>query len=181
MTRPSATTRFARCLALTALVVIAIDQISKAIVVRTIDQGESVPVIDGVLRFVHYRNPGIAGGHLADAPTAAIVALTTASLVGLLLLVRSLGPRKLLWLPAGLLLGGGLGNLLDRVRTGAVTDFIVFRDSGPANLADQAITVGIVGLLIVAWFSHPARAPQEPAAQGPPEPAPAGAVGPPER
>ena len=160
------TSRFAGCMALTALAVIAVDQISKAIVVRTIDQGETIQVVNGLLRLVHYRNPGIAGGHLAGAPTLAIVALTTASLVGLLLMVRSLGPRRLLWLPAGLLLGGGLGNLIDRVRTGAVTDFLVVRNGGPANLADQAITVGIVGLLLVAWFTRPARAPQEPAPAG---------------
>lgn len=139
-------------MAVTAVVVLLVDQLSKAIVVREIDPGTSVPVIDGVLRLVHTSNTGIAGGRLADADVGVIVAIAAAGLGGLMLVARSLGPRRGLWLPVGLVLGGGLGNLLDRFRSGAVTDFLVFGDSGPANLADQAILLGVVGMLIVGWW-----------------------------
>jgi signal peptidase II len=139
--------------ALVAAAVIAIDQLAKAIVVHEIAPGTRVSVIGGVLHLVHARNSGIAGGYFADAGALVIVAVATIALTGLVLLARSLGPRRWLWLPLGLIVGGGLGNLIDRVRSGAVTDFIVFGNGGPANMADQAITLGIVGLLLVAWRS----------------------------
>jgi signal peptidase II len=143
----------ARATLAVALAVIAVDQLAKAIVVHTIAPGTSVTVIGGAVHLVHARNSGIAGGHFADAGAGVIVAVSSIALSGLVLVARSLGPRRWLWLPLGLIVGGGLGNLLDRVRSGAVTDFLVFGHGGPANLADQAITLGIVGLLLVAWRS----------------------------
>jgi signal peptidase II len=139
-------------------VVIAADQLAKALVRRDIAPGEQVDVIGGLLHFVNARNSGIAGGRLADAGTGAIIAISAVALAAMLLFVRSLGPRRYLWLPVGLILGGGLGNLFDRVRAGAVTDFIVWGHSGPANLADQAITLGIVAMLVLAF-----RTPKQPA------------------
>ncbi len=143
--------RFIRALAVTTLAVIAVDQLAKALVVREIELGGSVPVIEGVFRLVHARNSGIAGGLLAGESVGVIIAVSAIALCGLTVLALSLGPRPGLWLPVGLILGGGLGNLLDRVRSGAVTDFLVFGHHGPANLADMAITLGIVGMLVVAW------------------------------
>jgi signal peptidase II len=150
--------------ALVVLVVIAVDQVSKAIVRASIEPGTSVNVIDGTLRLVQARNSGIAGGMLAGQGTGLIILVSVAAVVGLLIATRWLGPRRLLWLPLGLILGGALGNLIDRFAAGEVTDFLVFRNGGPANLADQAITLGVIGLLLVAWLSKP---------QGEPEPEPA--------
>jgi signal peptidase II len=145
-----------------AALVIVVDQVAKAIVRHEIAPGESVGVIGGFLHLVLARNSGIAGGHFADAGAGAIIAISVVALTGLVFVARSLGPRRWLWLPVGLIVGGGLGNLLDRVRVGYVTDFIVFGHGGPANLADQAITVGIVALLLVAWLSDdPRRAASE--------------------
>jgi signal peptidase II len=153
-----------------AAAVIVVDQVAKAIVRAQIAPGESVTLIEGFLHLVRARNSGIAGGHFADAGAGVIIAISAIALSGLVFVARSLGPRRWLWLPVGLIVGGGLGNLLDRVRVGYVTDFIVFGHGGPANLADQAITVGIVGLLLVAWLSDdPRREEREAGEAGPAE------------
>ena len=140
-----------------ALGVVAVDQVSKAIVRAAITPGERISVIDGVLRLVHARNSGIAGGLLAGQPLGLIIGVSLAAIIVLALVARMLGPGRWTWLPIGLILGGALGNLLDRVRAGAVTDFLVLGNGGPANLADQAITLGVIGLLIVAWRSPDQR------------------------
>jgi signal peptidase II len=158
-----------RAAVLVALLVILVDQVAKAIVRHEIAPGETVPVIDGFLHLVLARNSGIAGGHFADAGAGVIVAISAIALSGLVFVARSLGPRRWLWLPVGLIVGGGLGNLLDRVRVGYVTDFLVIGHGGPANLADQAIMLGIVGLLLVAWRSD--RTDQAPSAADEPGPA----------
>jgi signal peptidase II len=140
-----------------ALVVVVVDQVSKAIVRASIVPGERVSVIDGVLRLVHARNSGIAGGLLADQPIALVIGVSLVAIGVLVLVARMLGPRRWVWLPIGLILGGALGNLLDRFYAGAVTDFLVFARGGPANLADQAITLGVIALVIVAWRSPDQR------------------------
>jgi len=140
-----------------AAAVVAVDQVSKAIVRASITPGERIQVIDGVLRLVNARNSGIAGGLLADQPMALVIGISLVAIVVLVLVARMLGPRRWVWLPIGLILGGALGNLLDRLSAGAVTDFLVLGRGGPANLADQAITLGVVGLLIVAWRSPEER------------------------
>lgn len=154
--------RFARATIAVVVAVILVDQVAKALVRRDIAPGSSVTVIDGVLRLVHARNSGIAGGLFAGAGTAAIIAISLAALSGLVVVARVFGPRRWLWLPLGLIVGGGLGNVIDRIRSGAVTDFIVFGHQGPANLADQAITLGIIGLLLVAWRSDRVPRAEEP-------------------
>lgn len=140
-----------------ALVVVAVDQASKAIVRASITPGERIAVIDGVLRLVHARNSGIAGGLLAGQPIVLVTGVSLVAIAVVVLVARMLGPRRWVWLPIGLILGGALGNLLDRIRAGAVTDFLVFGRGGPANLADQAITIGVIALVIVAWRSPDQR------------------------
>lgn len=140
-----------------AAVVVAVDQLAKVVVRASITPGEPVTVVDGVLRLVNARNSGIAGGLLAGQPIVLVVGVSLVALVVLGLVARMLGPRRWAWLPIGLILGGALGNLLDRVRAGAVTDFLVLGHGGPANLADQAITAGVIALAIVAWRSPDQR------------------------
>lgn len=144
---------YARRAGLVTVGVIAIDQVAKAIVRGQIAPGEDVRVIGtNTLHLVNTRNSGIAGGLLAGQSTALIIAVSAVALVGLLWIATRLAPRNgLAWLPVGMVLGGGLSNLLDRVTSGAVTDWIVRGHSGPMNLADQAITLGIVILLVLVW------------------------------
>ena len=103
-----------------------------------------------VLPFLHIenvRNEGVAFGIGGDI-SAVFIGATVILLVGFLvfLAVRG-GSGWLVWLPAALLIGGALGNLADRVRDGAVTDFISLPLWPTFNLADLAIVAGVLLLL----------------------------------
>ena len=131
--------------ALVVLGVVVVDQVSKAIVVDQIPRGDRRAVLPGV-ELVHVRNRGIAFG-LLDGRSIALTALTIAALALLVGYFALHTSRPLLWLATGLLLGGALGNLLDRVRDDAVTDFIDLPLWPAFNVADMAITAGVLVLL----------------------------------
>jgi signal peptidase II len=131
--------------ALVVLCVVVVDQVSKAIVVDQIPRGDRRAVFPGV-ELVHVRNRGIAFG-LLDGRSIALTALTVAALALLVGYFALHTDRALLWLATGLLLGGALGNLLDRVRDDAVTDFIDLPLWPAFNVADMAITAGVLVLL----------------------------------
>ncbi|MGI8921872.1 MAG: signal peptidase II [Solirubrobacteraceae bacterium] len=127
--------------------VVALDQVTKALVKSSLTVGDVRHVFPG-LELVDARNRGVAfglfgGGH---APVIILIVLAVAVLLAYFL---SHLDRPLLWLPTGLLMGGALGNLVDRVRGDAVVDFIKPVLWPAFNVADAAITVGIVVLLVV--------------------------------
>ena len=137
--------------ALVAAVVIAADQITKAIVRGEIKRGERVDLvlgIDLVHTFIHTRNTGVAfsmfsgGGPLV----LIIVCVALAALIGFF--VTHLH-RRLVWLPTGLLIGGAAGNLIDRIRIDGVTDFIKIPHWPAFNVADICVTVGVISLIWV--------------------------------
>src|SRR3982751_4370558 len=106
--------------ALVAAGVVALDQATKALVRATIDRGERVAVIPGV-DLVHTRNTGVAFGALAGS--GAVVTLVVAlALAGLLAYFATHIQRPLVWLPTGMLVGGAVGNLVDRLGGSGVTD-----------------------------------------------------------
>ena len=133
--------------AATAATVLALDQASKQIVVSSLRRGESVDVFFG-LELTNTRNTGIAFGALqgSGAIVGVLIGLALVMLVAYFALNSG---RPWLWLPVGLLLGGALGNLLDRAREGAVIDFIDPVAWPAFNLADSAIVVGVLALLYV--------------------------------
>jgi signal peptidase II len=133
--------------ALVAVGVVAADQAVKALVRSTIDAGDEVHLFLGI-QFVNVRNNGIAFGLLSGGG-AVLVLFAIAALVALLIFFARHRYRPLVWLPTGLLIGGAAGNLLDRVREGAVTDFIDFPAWPAFNVADMAITFGVLTLLYV--------------------------------
>ena len=135
-----------------ALAVLLLDQSTKSLIVGWLEWGESWPA-EGFLRITHARNTGTAfslfQGHNNVLSFIALLA------VGVLLWVyATTGARSfVLRLALGLQLGGALGNLLDRLQQGYVTDFV---DVGPwpiFNVADSAISVGMV-LMVCYFFSH---------------------------
>ena len=128
-------------------VVVALDQATKQAAAARIDRGEQVNVFLG-LDLTNSRNTGVAFGAFQDGGTV-IGVLIGAALALLLGYFALNAARSWLWLPVGLLLGGALGNLADRARTGAVIDFIDPIAWPAFNLADAAIVVGVLGLLYV--------------------------------
>jgi signal peptidase II len=133
-------------LAVAAGVLIA-DQLAKAIVRDRIGPGDRVDVL-GPLDFVHVRNSGVAFGFLSGGG-ALVVAGVAAALIALLAFFATHARRPLIWLPTGLLVGGALGNLIDRASHGSVTDFVKFPHWPAFNVADIAITCGVVALILV--------------------------------
>jgi signal peptidase II len=127
--------------------VVAVDQATKALVRSSLGRGEEDHVFPGIT-LVNVRNRGVAFGFLEDG--GAIVAIVTgAALLALLGFFLAHRDRPLAWLPTGLLLGGAAGNLVDRARDDAVTDFIDLPLWPAFNVADIAITVGVLALLYV--------------------------------
>ena len=142
-----------------ALAVLVADQATKAIVRGSIGRGERVDVVVGI-DLVNTRNSGVAFGFFSGG--GAIVALVAAiALAALLIFFATHLTRPLVWLPTGLLIGGAVGNLIDRAAEGAVTDFVDVSIWPAFNLADTAITIGVLSLLYVLE-GPPSRADRRP-------------------
>jgi signal peptidase II len=130
-----------------AVVTVAADQAVKALVRSTIERGGEVDLILGI-ELVNVRNRGIAFGMFSGGGVL-LVLFAVAALVALLLFFARHRDRPLVWLPTGLLIGGATGNLIDRAREGAVTDFVDLPAWPAFNVADVAITFGVLTLLYV--------------------------------
>jgi signal peptidase II len=133
---------------LLAAFVVALDQLTKHTVASGIALGAQRRFIPGIT-FVDVHNSGVAFNFLAGGGEATVLVVTLGAL-GLLATFLALRPqRRWLWIPAGLLIGGAIGNLVDRVVQGYVTDFIKLPDWPAFNVADVGITVGVIALVVV--------------------------------
>ena len=133
--------------ALVAAGTVAADQAVKALVRSTIERGDEVDLFLGI-QLVNVRNRGIAFGLFSDGGVL-LVLFALAALAALLVFFARHRDRPLVWLPTGLLIGGATGNLIDRTREGAVTDFMDLPWWPAFNIADVAITFGVLTLLYV--------------------------------
>jgi signal peptidase II len=134
--------------ALVAVAVLALDQVSKLAVRRSIVLGEERRALPGV-ELVDTRNHGVAFGFLPGDHLAITIVIGLALLALLAYFARN-SDRPLIWLPTGMLLGGALGNILDRLRAGSVTDFVKLPLGWPPfNLADVSITLGVLLLVLL--------------------------------
>jgi len=127
--------------------VLLVDQVTKAVVRDRIGLGSDVDLVLGA-RLVHVRNEGVAFGLAAGGQTL-VLAMVALALLALVLYFATHSSRGLIWLPTGLLVGGALGNIVDRVREGAVTDFLKVPYWPAFNVADIAITTGVIALVLV--------------------------------
>jgi signal peptidase II len=133
---------------LVAGVVVAVDQLSKSAVEGSIVPGEGRGVLPGI-QLVNTHNRGVAFGFLPGSHVGVTILIGVA-LAALLIYFGRHANMHLIWLPTGLLLGGALGNIIDRVRHGSVTDFIKLPLGWPPfNLADTSITLGILILFLL--------------------------------
>ena len=127
------------------------DQVTKQMALDRLRDG-SYDVIEGVLRFRLTFNPGGAFGFFQDFPWVFLIATVTI-IVGILVGVRNVSDRR--WAPVlGLVLGGGLGNAIDRAvrdTSGAVVDFIDLHVWPVFNIADMSIVVGSLAILFIGW------------------------------
>jgi signal peptidase II len=132
--------------------VVALDQGAKALAEAQLYPGEQVDVL-GPLGLTLAHNRGIAFG-LAGDGGAMLIAFTALSLLFIVWLFAREPARRGMWVAVGLLVGGALGNLVDRVRADSVTDYVDVLTWPPFNLADVAITVG-VALLALGYLREP--------------------------
>jgi signal peptidase II len=128
------------------VLVVVVDQVAKALIEANLVPGEHVDLL-GPLGFTLAHNHGVAFG-LASDGGAALVALTVIALLFVGVLFAHNPTRPMMWVAVGLLAGGAIGNLADRVRAGAVTDYIDVLGWPPFNLADVAITLGVIVLAL---------------------------------
>jgi signal peptidase II len=137
--------------AVAAAITVILDQFTKALAVSRL-QGAPVSIVSGVIELRLTRNPGSAFG-LATPSWVAIAVSVVVCVVVLLYLTRGGARSGARGLVLGMVVGGALGNLVDRIRMGAVIDFIDLRVWPVFNVADIAITVG-VGLLMIEVIRH---------------------------
>ena len=143
-----------------AAVVLIIDQLTKWYIRNSFSLYESVTVIDSFFHITHVRNAGGAFGLLNQAASTwrlpFFLAVSCVAVVVLLMFVRRVQPGQWwLLLALGSILGGALGNLIDRMLFGEVTDFLEFHWRNyywpTFNVADSCITVGMVILLVYSF------------------------------
>ena len=158
----SSVPRPARWLFITAAVVLIADRLSKALIQQFLEPSDSIQVIPGVLHITHTTNTGGAFGLFQNVPwlfAIASIGVSVAIIVG-----ASKVPRTSTAVALGLILGGALGNLVDRLAggidfSGHVVDFIDFRIWPVFNLADSAIVIGVVLLIFQQLTSRDEETP----------------------
>ena len=132
---------------LVAATVVAVDQVTKLAVVRTIAEGDHVRLVDNWLLLSHIRNSGAAFGTLPGF--GGVLALAAVAGIVIFAVVVWRRPSPLIGVAAALVAGGAMGNLTDRIFRGTVVDFIDFRFWPAFNAADTAITIGAI---LLVWF-----------------------------
>jgi signal peptidase II len=144
-----------RRVAIIAALIVVLDQLTKWLVAEYISPSQPIPIIDGFLQLVHWRNSGAAWGILRDY-NILLTIISALTVLALYLSRRSFGfERPVAGWALGLIAGGIIGNVIDRVRLHCVVDFLdcyVGSYHWPAfNVADSAICVGVILYIIVSW------------------------------
>jgi signal peptidase II len=159
--RPAAANPRIRSALLAAAVilgVVGLDQLAKHTIGTHVAPGQTKHVIGSVLEFVYVRNTGVAFSFLSSGGAAVYVA-TGIALVCLIAYLALRPARPWLWLPTGMMVGGAVGNLIDRVAQGSVIDFIKLPHWPAFNVADMSITFGVIILVLLVEFGRDPAAP----------------------
>lgn len=143
------------------------DQVTKYIIESSLALNESVVVIPGLFNIVHVKNRGAAFGLMADMESEWVsIGFTVVAVIAVAVIIalyRSLRPGEIITKVSLTLIGSGaIGNLIDRIRLGSVTDFLLFyigEYQWPAfNVADSCITVGVIMLGYTIILGSPKEA-----------------------
>jgi signal peptidase II len=138
-----------------AVAVVVLDQLTKSWLVANVQPGGAIEIVGDWLRLIHGRNDGGLFGLFGGS--AAVLAIASLGVIGLIVAYHARSkPNVVLSIALGLLLGGAIGNLIDRLRFGYVIDFV---DAGIGtlrfytfNVADSAISIAILLLILLALF-----------------------------
>lgn len=136
----------------TALLVVLLDQLTKFLIKNNFQLNQSIPIIKNILNLTYVTNTGSAFG-LFKGLNLIFIIFSIAVIIAIFHYIKRKIKQneKLLQLSVGLLLGGTIGNLIDRISYGYVVDFIDFRIWPVFNVADSAITISAVLLIVLLW------------------------------
>jgi len=135
----------------TALIIILIDQLSKFLIKSNFQLNQSVPIINNIFHLTYINNTG-AGFGILKAQTLILIFVSIA-VIGIIFYNFDKIKNKeiLLQVLVGFVLGGTIGNLIDRMAYGHVIDFLDFQIWPIFNFADSFVTVGVIGLILYLW------------------------------
>ena len=144
-----------------ALLIIVVDQLTKAWILNGLGlrfEGQSVPVLPPVFSLTLVHNEGVSFGLFGDGSARWMLSIFSVVVAGILGWWALRAERRLLITAIGLIMGGAIGNVIDRIRFGWVVDFLDFSGTGVFpwvfNVADSAITVGVVLLILDSILSE---------------------------
>ena len=132
--------------------VILFDQISKFFIQQTMKIGESIPIIRGIFHITYIENPRTAFGLFKYQTMYFIIAALVSIILLILIYKKILRRDSYLFIPLVLIVGGAVGNFIDRVRMGRVIDFLDLRIWPIFNFADMALVCGMLILLVHFLF-----------------------------
>ncbi len=138
-------------ISLTALLIVFFDQLTKFLITKNLKISQSLPIVNNIFHLTFVKNTGAGFGILKGYNVFLI--LISLIVIGVIFYYfRKIGDKEyFLQLIVGFILGGTIGNLIDRIRLGYVIDFLDFRIWPVFNVADSFVTVGIIGLMIYLW------------------------------
>jgi len=132
---------------LTSISVIILDQLLKYLVVKRLEPGRQITLISNLLHLTQIHNFGAAFS-LFQGERLPLILFSIAMIVIIICLYKRIPNKPFVQVSTALLLGGIIGNLIDRIRLSYVIDFIDFKFWPAFNVADSAITLGVIGLII---------------------------------
>lgn len=144
-----------------AILIIVVDQLTKAWVLNDLGlrfEGQSHPILDPVFNITLVHNEGVSFGLFGDGSARWMLSIFSVAVAGILGWWALKAERRLLVTAIGLIMGGAIGNVIDRIRFGWVVDFLDFSGTGffpwVFNVADSAITIGVVLLILDSILSE---------------------------
>lgn len=137
-------------------IIFVVDQLSKYLVLANMEHGQSLPILDGVFHLTFVKNTGAAFSNFQDQRWGLIIITTIVLIVLIIFFVKNIHKEHWsLLLATALIIGGGLGNLLDRIILGYVVDMFDFQFWPVFNIADMAVVTGCCFLILnVIWLGR---------------------------
>ena len=138
---------------LIVIVTVLLDQWFKILIENSFKYGQSLPVVNNVFHLTYVKNTGAAFGILKDSTTFFFF-FSILIIIGFIIFLYYINNKnRWLFIASGLIIGGAIGNLIDRIRLGYVIDYLDFRIWPVFNLADSVVVIG-TGILVIFIWNH---------------------------